>query len=148
MNILLYGYGKLGKVYAEKLSKFSCGLYILDPFVSSVSPQIYSSFEALPNISFHLVVICTSTGHHVSCIANHLFSNSIIFCEKPIIFGADESNSLSSLFTQDSSLKNRLFVSAPLRFSQPIQSIKNSISDTDYNQINSFFRFSHSTFKI
>ena len=149
MKILLYGFGKLGKIYFNKFLELSCDLFIVDPFAQPVAGfQIYPSFHLLPKEFFRLVVICTSTGQHVSCIANHLFSDSLIFCEKPVVFGVNETEALSALFLQDSSLKNRLFVSAPLRFSEPIQQMREAMHNLPYANTKGFFRFSHSTLRM
>lgn len=118
MQVLIIGYGSIGKRHEEVLSTFSHIKFIHIVTKQTLANKItFSSLETVKNLdNYDYIIIASETYKHMSqleYLALHV-NHKLIFCEKPLF----ETEKILHM------LNNTVFVGYVLRFHPLLQKIK------------------------
>ena len=121
MNVLIIGYGSIGKRHEEVLRDID-GISNID-IVSKQNikdKQVYSSLVKVPLENYDYFVVSSETFQHFEQLSyiNNKVKNKIIFCEKPLFETY-----------QDILLNNEVYVGYVLRFHPLMQILKELTTD-------------------
>lgn len=130
MNILIIGYGSIGKRHNEVLSKFD-EIENIDIVTKQKleSKTTFISLEQVPDLDiYNYYVIASETNKHYEQLKylESKVSNKIIFCEKPLF----------ETYKKLTIEKNEVFVGYVLRFHPLLQKLKNFIEKEKVLSVN------------
>lgn len=110
-NVLICGYGSIGKQYYRSLSQeTNFNLSVLTKQDLNLT-NVYKMGELPLNKYFDLVIIANQTKDHIPTFLNLINNSNTFFFEKPLTSSTENArHSLNDLLSRD------IFVSAPLRF--------------------------------
>ena len=138
MNVLVVGYGSIGKRHIANLSKFPnvhifvCTNRKYDSFLKSKKCKIFNSLDDCIKEKPDIAFITNTTNLHVKTAIKLANANIHIFIEKPL------SNSTKDVKLLLNTIKRRKLVTmmgCVLRFHPAIQKIKEIISENKIGKI-------------
>lgn len=141
-NILVVGYGSIGKRHIENLIKLNFkNIFIFrhnssqNVVVSKKELKVFNDWEQLNAINIYASIICTPTAFHINHLKKLLELNSHILVEKPLSNSKKNINILKDLI-----IKKKKFVQVAymLRFHPIILLIKEIIDKRKYGELISF----------
>lgn len=120
MNVLVVGFGSIGKKHAEILTSLGCTVEI----VTSQTINIYKSFSSLLVVDFEryqYIIVASATNKHIDDLKfiDSKTLNKIILVEKPIFMDNQ----------RYAPKNNKIFVAYNLRFTNIITHIKSLLTD-------------------
>lgn len=122
-NVLIIGYGSIGKRHAQVIQEYFANSSI-DLISSQNLPNAYPSLQSLPNINaYDYYIISSPTSKHYQdlTILDHCLTNKLILVEKPL-FAKKE--------TFIPSKKNQIYVGYVLRFHPLLQKLHDILQNT------------------
>ena len=97
MNILIIGFGNIGKHYYKLCKKRGYNVYINDPIKSEIKNLNYIELENIKKYKIDFGIVCTPSGSHYDN-ASFLIKNNIhTLIEKPLVLKINDAKKLINL---------------------------------------------------
>ena len=138
MNVLVVGYGSIGKRHITNLSKFSnlhifvCTNRKYDSFLKSKKCKIFTSLDDCIKQKIDVAFITNTTNLHVKTAIKLANANIHIFIEKPL---SNSTNEIKLLLNIIKKRKLVTMMGCVLRFHPAIQKIKQITSENKIGKI-------------
>ena len=125
MNVLIIGFGSIGKRHAKNFSKYA-NIFIFDINLKKLETNsnyiFIDNLNYLLSLKFDLAIIATPTSIHIKNLLIFKKISKFFFIEKPL------SVNLSELKKIDNSLKKKIIVACNMRYHKGVIKIMENIS--------------------
>ncbi|KXY72246.1 MULTISPECIES: Gfo/Idh/MocA family oxidoreductase [Bacillus] len=129
-NVLIIGYGKIGKIKAQIWKKCGANVSISDIIKKQIESARMDGFRIdTPSLhtTYNFIDICTPSGTHIDVLTHLILMGSKferVVIEKPLVSNLQEKNKLYQLLDNDASLCEKIIVNEQYYKSKMIQFLK------------------------